>query len=386
MISSNSKKKELLKPRIAVVAGEKSGDELGKKLIHSLKGRYPKAKFFGVGGQKMISEGLESCFDMDRISVMGITEPLLKIFDLLSLRRQLKKFLLENKPDIYIGIDSPDFNLPIAKFLKLKNKTKAIQYVGPSIWAWRQGRLKNIEKYLDKVLVLFPFEIESYKDSKLEVSFVGHPLAYKYPDEVNKLTMKKKFSIDSKLKVVALLPGSRKSEVAKILPVLLETATEIRENDKKTLFFMPFANYSQKAMLKNPEKYNWINFSVGNSQEVLSFSDIGIVTSGTAVLEAALLKTPSVVVYKTNWLTYKLVRPLLKISFYSLPNLLAGKEILPELIQDQVTSSNVLKAFYQLDQKNYNETLKAFKEIHSKLKSKGPDLAAESVVETLSCL
>ena len=139
-------------------------------------------------------------------------------------------------------------------------------------------------------------------------------------------------------------------------------------------------------MLKNPEKYNWINFSVGNSQEVLSFSDIGIVTSGTAVLEAALLKTPSVVVYKTNWLTYKLVRPLLKISFYSLPNLLAGKEILPELIQDQVTSSNVLKAFYQLDQKNYNETLKAFKEIHSKLKSKGPDLAAESVVETLSCL
>ena len=149
---------------------------------------------------------------------------------------------------------------------------------------------------------------------------------------------------------------------------------------------MPFANYSQKAMLKNPEKYNWINFSVGNSQEVLSFSDIGIVTSGTAVLEAALLKTPSVVVYKTNWLTYKLVRPLLKISFYSLPNLLAGKEILPELIQDQVTSSNVLKAFYQLDQKNYNETLKAFKEIHSKLKSKGPDLAAESVVETLSCL
>ena len=149
---------------------------------------------------------------------------------------------------------------------------------------------------------------------------------------------------------------------------------------------MPFANYSQKAMLKNPEKYNWINFSVGNSQEVLSFSDIGIVTSGTAVLEAALLKTPSVVVYKPNWLTYKLVRPLLKISFYSLPNLLAGKEILPELIQDQVTSSNVLKAFYQLDQKNYNETLKAFKEIHSKLKSKGPDLAAESVVETLSCL
>lgn len=371
--------------RIALVAGEKSGDKLGGPLIVSLKKIFPEAKFFGVGGEEMINAGMESLFNIEKISVMGILEPLLNIVELLSLRKRLKKFLVEQNPDIFIGIDAPDFNLPLSRFLKQKKGIKTVQYVSPSVWAWRQGRIKTIEKSVDKILTLFPFEKEAYKNSTVEVSFVGHPLAHKFSENINKKEIRKNKLIDPQAKVVALLPGSRRAEVSRMIEVLLKTADKIRELDESILFFMPFATNSHQLLVKNIKDYEWVNFSVGNSQEVLAYSDIGLVTSGTATLEAALLQTPIVVAYKTSWLTYNLVKPFLKISEYALPNLLSGKKIVTELIQNKVTSSNLFEAFIQLDKKNYQNTLKNFKGIHSKLKSNGPDSAANCIAEMLRC-
>ena len=377
------KHKKVQKLKIALVAGEKSGDELGAQLILSLNKFFPKVDFIGVGGKKMVEAGLKSLFDMNKISVMGIVDPLLNIFELLSLRKKLKKYLAEQSPDIFIGIDAPDFNLPISRFLKQKKGIITVQYVSPTVWAWRESRIKAIEKSVDKVLTLFPFENESYKDSSVQVDFVGHPLAHKFEEHVNKRELKLNRSLDPESKVIALLPGSRKSEVSRMVRVFLKTAQRIRKSKKSTNFFMPFAESSHLSIVPNLKDFGWVNFSVGDSQEVLAFSDIGIVTSGTATLEAALLRTPVVVAYKTSWLTYNLVRPLLKISQFALPNLLAGKSILPELIQSEVTSSNLFKAFNELDQKNYQSCLETFEKIHSDLKSIGPDSAAYSIAELL---
>ena len=371
--------------KIAIVAGEKSGDELGGPLICSLKEMFPKADFIGIGGPKMIGAGLKSLFDIDRISVMGIIEPFLNIFELLSLRKRLKDYLVTQTPDIFIGIDAPDFNLPISRYLKVKRGITTVQYVSPSVWAWREGRIKTIEKSVDKVLTLFPFESEAYKGSSVSVSFVGHPLAYRFSENINKKEIREKKSLDPKAKIVALLPGSRRSEVSRMAEVFLKTARKIRESNESTLFFMPFAEISHQALVNNLKNYDWVNFSVGDSQEVLSYSDIGIVTSGTASLEAALLRTPVVVAYKTSWLTYNLVKPLLKISQFALPNLLAEKKILPELIQSEVTSYNLLNEFNNLNEKNYQDCIKMFDQIHSKLKSKGPNSAANCIAEMLNC-
>ena len=380
---SKSNKNPKQKIKIGIVAGEKSGDELGSSLMHSLKKIFPLIDFIGIGGEKMKEAGLVSLFEMERISVMGITEPLMKIFELLALRKQLKIFFSEQKPDIFVGIDSPDFNLPLSRYLKQKQKIKTVQYVGPSIWAWREGRIKRIEQSVDKVLTLFPFESEAYKGSLVDVSFVGHPLAHRFSENLNKTKLKaEKFPLCEK-KMVALLPGSRKSEILKMSGVFMEAAKLIRDSDSSASFYMPLTNIKFKKLIRDIKKFKWINFSEGDSQEVLAAADIGIVTSGTASLEAALLRTPVVVAYKTSWLTYLLVKPLLKIQQYALPNLLAGKKVLPELIQGKVTAANLFEAFKTLEKQSYQNTLKTFEKIHLELRAKGPNTAAKAIAELI---
>ena len=381
-MSSYISSKKTRKIKIALVAGEDSGDQLGASLIKNLKEIFPLASFIGVGGSKMNDEGLNSFFDMRKISVMGLIEPLMHISELLSLRKELKNYLSKEAPDIFIGIDSPDFNLSISRHLKLQGIT-TVQYVSPSIWAWRKGRIRTIEKSVDKVLTLFPFENLAYQNSSVEVSFVGHPLAHKISKDLNKEEIRKnKFHLN-KGKMVALLPGSRKSEVSKMAEVILNTAKLIKDVDKGTSFFMPLADIRHKELIPEVENYSWVNFSEGNSQEVLSASHIGIVTSGTASLEAALLRTPVVVVYKTSWITYFLVKPLLKIKQFSLPNLLAKKSILPELLQSEVTEQNLFKAYKNLEGSNNQGVLAEFEKIHSELKADGPDTAARVVAEMI---
>jgi len=381
-MSSNVDSKENKKIKIALVAGEESGDQLGASLIKDLKRIFPSSSFIGVGGRKMQQEGLDSFFEMKKISVMGIIEPLMKISELLTLRKELKEYLSVEAPDIFIGIDSPDFNLAISRHLKIQ-KIKTVQYVSPSIWAWRKGRIKTIEKSVDKVLTLFPFELLAYSESSVETSFVGHPLAHKIPTDFNKKEIRNnKFHLN-KEKMIALLPGSRKSEVKMIGEVLLKTAKLIKDLEKDACFFMPLADIGHKELIPNWEDYPWVKFSEKNSQDVLAASHLGIVTSGTASLEAALFKTPVIVVYKTSWITYMLVKPLLRIKQFSLPNLLAGSSILPELLQYEVTDKNLFNAYKDLENKGSHHAIAAFEKIHSELKADGPDTAAKVIAEMI---
>ena len=381
-MSSNIDSKENKKIKIALVAGEESGDQLGASLIKDLKRIFPSSSFIGVGGRKMQEEGLNSFFEMKKISVMGILEPLMKISELLNLRKELKEYLSGEAPDLFIGIDSPDFNLAISRHLKMQ-KIKTVQYVSPSIWAWRKGRIKTIEKSVDKVLTLFPFELLAYSESPVEASFVGHPLAHKIPTELNKKEIRNnKFHIN-KEKMIALLPGSRKSEVKMIGEVLLKTAKLIKDKEEDVCFFMPLADIGHKELIPNWEDYPWVKFSEKNSQDVLAASHVGIVTSGTASLEAALFKTPVIVVYKTNWITYLLVKPLLRIKQFSLPNLLAGSSILPELLQYEVTDKNLFNAYKDLENNSSHHAIAAFEKIHSELKADGPDTAAKVIAEMI---
>lgn len=376
-IDNNSQKK------IAIVAGEKSGDELGGPLIDSLKKQFPDAEFIGLGGDLMKSKGLSSFFDIKEIAVMGIVEPLLKLRKILNLRKNFKKFLLDQKPDLYIGIDSPDFNLPISRYLKKKLGIKTIQYVSPSVWAWRKGRIKTMESSIDLVFTLFPFEGEAYADSSIRVSYIGHPLAYKFPIE-DKETLSEDYLLSkNNNKVIALLPGSRNSEVSLLGNEMLRAAKLIKNDLPEARFLMPLSSSDHRELLEEGGDKGIVEFSYGNSQEVLKSADLAIITSGTATLEALLMQTPCVTVYKTGWLSFKIIKPLLNIKYFSLPNLLANKGLLPELLQDEVTPENIHMTFMSLIKEDKEMYLQEFKKIHTSLMAGGSDLAAKEIKEML---
>jgi lipid-A-disaccharide synthase len=376
-IDNNSQKK------IAIVAGEKSGDELGGPLIDSLKKQFPDAEFIGLGGDSMKSKGLTSFFDIKEIAVMGIVEPLLRLRKILNLRKNFKKFLLDQKPDLYIGIDSPDFNLPIARYLKKQLGIKTIQYVSPSVWAWRKGRIKTMESYIDLVFTLFPFEGEAYADSSIRVSYIGHPLSYKFPIEGKKPFSEDRVLSKNNNKVIALLPGSRNSEVSLLGNEMLRAAKLIKNDLPEARFLMPLSSPDHKELLEEGGDKGIVEFSYGNSQEVLKSADLAIITSGTATLEALLMQTPCVTVYKTGWLSFKIIKPLLNIKYFSLPNLLANKGLLPELLQDEVTPENIHTTFMSLFRQDKEKYLQEFKKIHTSLMAGGSDLAAKEIKEML---
>jgi lipid-A-disaccharide synthase len=363
---------------IAIVAGEKSGDELGAPLIQELKKIYPNAVFIGVGGERMEKEGLVSFFKMDEIEYMGLVEPLLNIRKILRLRRNLKKYLSKLRPDIFIGIDAPDFNLPLAKYLKNKNAIKTVQYVSPSVWAWRSGRVKSIESSVDNVFTLFPFEKKAYEKSKVIINYIGHPLADKFDFEIEKKELKKLHGYSSDELMVALLPGSRKSEVSNTGDNLIKASRLIKSSNNTIKFLMPLAYKEHKNLLKDSDDGH-IEYSYGNSKDILAMSDFGIITSGTATLEALLLKTPSVVIYKTNWITYKLIKPLLKVSNISLPNLLSGYRILPELLQEDVTPEKIYSSFLELTSRDKGVYIEEFQKIHETLRGGGSKKVAQIV-------
>jgi len=381
LISSNIDKNIQIK--IAIVAGEKSGDELGGPLIDSIRKQFPDAEFIGLGGDSMKRRGLASFYDIKEIAVMGIAEPLLKLRKILNLRKNFKKFLIDQKPDLYIGIDSPDFNLPIAKYLKKQLGIKTIQYVSPSVWAWRKGRIKTMESSVDRVFTLFPFESEVYADSSLEVSYIGHPLSYKFPVAGEETSIEDRRLLENTNIVIALLPGSRNSEISLLGNEMLRAAKLIKNDLPEARFLMPLSSPDHKKQLEEFEDIGIVEFSYGNSQEVLKSADLAIITSGTATLEALLMQTPCVTVYKTGWLSFKIIKPLLNIKYFSLPNLLANKQLLPELLQDEVTPENIHTTFMSLFGQDKDKYLQEFKKIHISLMTGGSDLAAKQIKEML---
>lgn len=371
--------------KIALVAGEVSGDILGAGLMRSLRQINPDVQFIGVGGPLMIAEGMQSFFPMERLAVMGLVEVLGRLPELILKRHNLKKWLIQEKPDIFIGIDAPDFNLSLELKLK-KAGIRTVHYVSPSVWAWRQRRVIKIRQACDLILVLFPFEVEFYKNNGVPVCFVGHPLADQIPIDI-----KEKSSARASLALkqtegpfVALMPGSRRGEVEKLAPLFLDTAELVLKKYKTAQFLIPSANLERHEQLNSllSERKLPLHLVSGRSHDVLAASDAVLIASGTATLEALLFKVPMVVAYKMAAITYSVLRRLVKSRYISLPNLLIGKAAVPELLQEKATPENL---FSMLDPLLFDATnqVSHFSSIHTLLKRDASNSAAKAIIELL---
>ncbi|MBJ9721552.1 lipid-A-disaccharide synthase [Acinetobacter calcoaceticus] len=342
------------KLKIGIVVGEVSGDTLGVKLMRSFREQGIDAEFEGIGGPQMIAEGFKSYYSMETLSVMGIVEVLKDLKKLFAVRDGLINQWTEQPVDIFIGIDAPDFNLRLSKSIKEKNlPIKTVQYVSPSVWAWRQGRVHGIKQSIDLVLCLFPFEKVFYERYEVPAAFVGHPLAKQLPLENPIKIAKQQLGIDENQKHIALLPGSRKGEVERLLPMLLGAANILHSKYPDLQFLVPAINDARKQQIEQgveqiaPNLKAKIHILENTDSEskigrmVMNASDIIALASGTATLEAMLMHRPMVTFYKLHWLTYLIAKFLVKIPYYSLPNIIAGKKVIEELIQTDATPENL---------------------------------------------
>ncbi|MDB0117970.1 lipid-A-disaccharide synthase [Acinetobacter pittii] len=342
------------KLKIGIVVGEVSGDTLGVKLMRSFREQGIDAEFEGIGGPQMIAEGFNSYYPMETLSVMGIVEVLKDLKKLFAVRDGLINQWTQYPVDIFIGIDAPDFNLRLSKSIKEKNlPIKTVQYVSPSVWAWRQGRVHGIKQSIDLVLCLFPFEKVFYERYEVPAAFVGHPLAKQLPLENSIQIAKQQLGVDENQKHIALLPGSRKGEVERLLPMLLGAANILHGKHPDIQFLIPAINDARKQQIEQgveqlaPQLKAKIHILENTDSEskigrmVMNASDVIALASGTATLEAMLMHRPMVTFYKLHWLTYLIAKFLVKIPYYSLPNIIAGKKVIEELIQADATPENL---------------------------------------------
>ncbi|MDV2468229.1 lipid-A-disaccharide synthase [Acinetobacter chinensis] len=338
------------KLKIGMVVGEVSGDTLGAKLIRRFREQGIEAEFEGIGGPQMIAEGFKSYYPMDILSVMGIVEVLKDLKKLFAVRDGLVETWSQNPVDVFIGIDAPDFNLRLSKSLKQKNlPIKTVQYVSPSVWAWRQGRVHGIKASIDLVLCLFPFEKAFYGKWGVPAAFVGHPLASQLPLQNDLLEAKQELGLELSQKHIALLPGSRRGEIERLGPVVLGAAEILNKKYPEYEFLIPAINEARKQQIEalltgysdalksrvRIMENTDVESRIG--RQVMNASNIVALASGTATLEAMLLHRPMVTFYKLNWLTYVIAKMLIKIPYYSLPNIIAGKKVIQELIQSDAT-------------------------------------------------
>jgi lipid-A-disaccharide synthase len=368
---------------IVLVAGEASGDQLGAGLIDSLKQRFPHAEFHGVGGEHMAAAGQQQWFDAAELAVMGLVEVLRHLPRLLSRRRLVISKTRELAPDLFIGIDAPDFNLAISRKLKSFG-IRCVHYVSPSIWAWRQGRAKKIALSTDLLLCLFPFEPELYAPYGLRAEFVGHPLADQFPNEPSHTFARATLGIPIAGPILALLPGSRLAEVRALGSDFLEAAALLKKKIPKLTVIAPMASLrAQEALRDQLQSHHSVLMLEGQAQLALQAADAVIVASGTAALEAALARKPMVVAYRLNAFTYWLARSLglLKSQYFSLPNKLAGRQIVPELEQTGVTAQALCSAIDSAFQLGPDpEQQLAFAELHTMLRQNASERAADAIV------
>ncbi|WP_369958929.1 lipid-A-disaccharide synthase [Pseudomonas benzenivorans] len=367
--------------RIALVAGEASGDILGAGLMRALKAQHARVEFVGVGGPLMQAEGLESYFPMERLAVMGLVEVLGRLPELLGRRRRLLRDLIQAKPDVFIGIDAPDFNLDLE--LKLRRAgIKTVHYVSPSVWAWRQKRVLKIRQACDLMLCLFPFEAKFYDAQQVPVRFVGHPLADTIPLQAERHAARAALDLPQEAPVVALLPGSRGGEVARLGALFLDAATRLRALRPGIRFVLPSASPERRAQLEQllVDRDLPLTLVDGRSHEVLAACDAVLIASGTATLEALLYKRPMVVAYRVAPLTYRILKRLVKSPYISLPNLLAERLLVPELIQDAATPESLAQHLAPLLEDGEVQT-EGFDVIHRALRRDASVQAARAVLE-----
>lgn len=367
--------------KIALVAGEASGDILGAGLMQAIRARHPDARFIGVGGPRMQAEGLVSDFPMERLAVMGLVEVLGRLPELLGRRRRLIRTLVDERPDVFIGIDAPDFNLGVE--LKLRQAgIRTVHYVSPSVWAWRQKRVLKIRRACDLMLTLFPFEAQFYEAQQVPVCFVGHPLADTIPLAADRMAARAALGLPEHGGVVALLPGSRGGEVQRLGSLFLDAAERLRGLRPGLRFVLPCASAERRAQLEAMLAGRALPLTLvdGRSHEVLAACDAVLIASGTATLEALLFKRPMVVAYRVAPLTYRILRRLVKSPYVSLPNLLAGRFLVPELIQDAATPQALAEALAPLLEDGAAQT-EGFDAIHRALRRGASARAAEAVLQ-----
>lgn len=378
-------------PVFGIVAGEVSGDTLGAGLITALRERFPTARFVGICGPQMLAAGGDTLAPMERLSVMGLVEVLGRIKELFALRDQLLDEFAAQSIDIFIGIDAPDFNLRVEAALKQRG-VPTVHYVSPSVWAWRQGRVKTIASAVDRVLCLLPFEKRFYDQHDVDAVFVGHPLADQLPLTPDQAGARRALGLADDATYVAVLPGSRGSEVRFLGATLFGAACLMQQQDPSLRFIVPAISAARRteieAVLKGIGlKATIFDDSRGASvgRDVMAASDVVLLASGTATLEAMLLKRPMVVAYRLHWLTWLIARWLVRIPFVSLPNLLAGRALVPELLQHAATPEAVAKeAIHWLKDNAYREErIGQFFALHQQLQRNASAMSADAVAEVL---
>jgi lipid-A-disaccharide synthase len=369
--------------KIGIVAGEASGDLLGASLIAAIKEQLPDARFRGIAGPRMIEQGCEALFPAEKLSVMGLVEVLGHYRELAAIRRWLIDDFLADPPDLFVGIDAPDFNLGLEGALK-RGGIPTVHYVSPSVWAWRRYRLKKIARNTDLMLTLFPFEAAFYEGHRIPVQYVGHPLADALPLEVDRAAARRALQLPEAGEVVALLPGSRLTEVRMLGEPFIAAARRLHQRRPDLRFVAPLASAATRALFQQQLQGGDLPLTIidGHSQQALAAADAALIASGTATLEALLLKCPMVMAYRLKPLTYRLARHLVKVDFYSLPNLLAGRALIPELIQDAVTPTALAGAVeaYLDDTEGRAQRVAEFTEIHRRLRRDAARQAAAAVL------
>ncbi|MBP0048118.1 lipid-A-disaccharide synthase [Marinobacterium sp. AK62] len=376
--------------RIGIVAGEASGDILGAGLIRALRQRYPQVEFEGIGGELMLAEGCTALYPLERLSVMGLVEVLGRLPELLRARKRLVQHFINNPPDLFIGIDAPDFTLGMERQLKQAG-IPTVHYVSPSVWAWKRKRIFKIKHSTDLLLTLFPFEAEVYQPTGQNLRFVGHPLADSIPAEVDFDAAWSRYrgTGEEGHRMVALLPGSRGSEIKYLARPFLETARRLQAERSDLVFVLPAANqrrYEQLEQLIQAE-FSDLNLTLclQGSREVMAVADAILIASGTATLEACLLQKPMVVAYRMAGLTYSLYSRMIKSRWISLPNVLAGEEMVPEVLQDRVTPEVLAPLVIRaLEDTEYRRRLaRVFGCIGDQLRQNASERAADAVAELL---
>lgn len=375
--------------RIGVVAGETSGDQLGAALIGALRERAPGVEIRGVCGPLMRAAGCEPLADAHELAVMGLVEVVSHLPRLLRLRRRLRKEFLAWRPDVFIGIDAPEFNLGLASKLHQAGLT-TVQYVSPQVWAWREGRVRGIARACDLVLCLLPFEPAFYAHHAVPARFVGHPLADQIPLDFDRSAVRSELGIPTAATVVALLPGSRRGEVARLGPDFIAAAAQLARTAPGVVFVAPMASSEVRALFAEQcaaSAFSGVRLLDGQARTALQAADAALVASGTASLEALLCRCPMVIAYRLSGMTAFLLRALrmVRLKYFALPNLLAGEPLVPEFFQEAVTGAQLAAALQrQLRDTEHRRMLEArFRSIHVTLRQDGAARAADAVLELI---
>jgi lipid-A-disaccharide synthase len=372
--------------RVAIVAGEASGDYLAAGLIRSLRTRQPDLQVEGVGGEQMRQAGCTLLYPLDRLAVMGLVEVLGSYFGLLRLRRRLAARFLRDPPDLFIGVDAPDFNLGLEEKLRRRG-VRTVHYVSPSVWAWRGYRVRKIARAVDLLLALFPFEQEFYKRHRIPIAFVGHPLADRLPLHPDRAGARQRLGLAGQGTLIALMPGSRRRELKAMLPPMLQTADWCLGRRPDLGFVSSVLTREAEDMVhaaREAAGLSSLPLTVfrDRTEDVLAAADAALLTSGTVTLEAMLLKRPMVVTYRVNRLSYPLLRRLIRVDHVALPNILCGREVVPEFLQQDCVPGKMGPALldWLADENKVRELEAAFLDVHRQLRRNASDSAAAAIL------